>query len=329
MAPWPLNANGDVLEQCRFIVFELEGAKFGHRVVDNTHDRGGRTLSGLTWKTYSQDYLRMKSGELCPQAEFDALSLDDVVEVILELFAMRPGIARIVDARLRFAVLDFAVHAGTDDAIPALQRALGVQADGHIGRDTLGALDRHPNPRALWASVLDQRYQKAGREVVKHPAQAAFLDGWLSRFGRVLQLGAVALLLTVGGSSARAQDGGEPATGFPLSSLGSHVPPAVAMVGPVALDILPRVAIAPASVRVRVIVERDADNRLLGVNVEGPAYGRYFEEQLDGLEAARTRQRIYDGLPGGFYTITACVRRVTGRSLCARPESLDVVEPGR
>ncbi len=98
-APWPIDTNGNVLAQVRFILFELEGAKFGHRVVDNPLDRGGRTLSGLTWKTYSQDYLRMKPGELCPRAAFDALSLDDVVDVILELFAMRPGIARIVDAR--------------------------------------------------------------------------------------------------------------------------------------------------------------------------------------------------------------------------------------
>lgn len=141
---------------------------------------------------------------------------------------------------------------------------------------------------------------------------------------------AVALVTLFGAYLAAAQglgDGGEFATGQPRGSLGRTRPVELGTAGtaPISVDVLPRIALAPASVRIRVTVERHADNRLLGVNLDGPAYGRYFEEQLDGVEAARTRQRIYDGLPGGIYIITACVRRVTGRPVCARPESFEVI----
>lgn len=415
-APWPLLPLGTVMDQVRWIVFELEGGKFGHRVVNNPKDPGKHTLSGLTRLTYSRDYLRLPAPALTPLEQFAALTLDDVVAVIVELFAMRTGIWRIQDPALRFCVLDFAINAGADDAIPALQRALGVTPDGSIGRDTMGALEHHTNPRLLFAAVLDARYQKAGHRIVERPDQLGFLHVWLDRFGRILRIGAAAALLTLCGVSLAAaqisddafhrvpiermhltrwshvctvgtitlrkreadgdwhvklQDGGPafvvaeaipelpaigdpPAKGtrvevcgisridrghrvrlYPLGWPELHpvtrpwrvVLPTTGTAGvaPVALDILPHVALAPASVRILVTVERDASNRLLGVNLDGPNFGRYFEEQLDGVEAARTRQRIYDGLPGGEYLITACVRRVAGRPVCARPETLDVI----
>lgn len=185
-APWPITGS-DLLSQVRWIVWELEGAKFGHYPAARAHDLGGRTLSGLTWRTYSEEYLRLPTGTLCPQADFDALTLDDVVDVMLELFAMRTNIHRIADPRLRFAVLDFAVNAGADDAIPALQRGLGVHADGILGRDTEGALGQCESYDALREWVMDERYQKAGRVVVKRHDQLGNLQGWLSRFGRVLR----------------------------------------------------------------------------------------------------------------------------------------------
>ena len=230
-APWPLNPLGDVVDQARYIVWNFEGADLGHHVVDNPRDPGGRTLSGLTLLTYSREFLRLPAPRLADVAEFDALSLDDVVHVIAEVFAMRTGVWQIGDAALRLAVLDFAVHAGADDAIPALQRGLGVVADGILGRDTLAVLERHPKPRALVAAVMDERYQKAGRVVIKRPASLGFLNSWLHRYGRVLRLTAAAVILAGLAGPVRAQDGGEIPNGVPASSVGRRVPDAVGTAG--------------------------------------------------------------------------------------------------
>jgi hypothetical protein len=191
-APWPLLPLGGVIDQARFIAWEFEGAKFGHRVVDHPRDPGGRTLSGLTLRTYSREYRRLPEPTLAPVAEFDALTLDEVVDVLIELFAMRTGIWQIGDPALRLAVLDFAIHAGADDAVPALQRAIGVEADGQIGRQTLGALQRLVQPRAA-AVIRHHRplrqggaarprgaaaeHALFGRMVRQVPARAARHDG--------------------------------------------------------------------------------------------------------------------------------------------------------
>lgn len=245
-APWPLLPIGGVIDQVRFIVWEFEGAQHGHRVVDNPRDPGGRTLSGLTLLTYSRDYRRLRAPALAPIAEFDALSLDDVVDVLVELFAMRTGIWQIGDHALRFAVLDFAIHAGADDAVPALQRAIGTQADGRIGRQTLARLQRLVQPRAAAVMVTTDRYAKAARRVLEAPDRSIpFLAGWFDRFARVLLAVTAALLLLI--SPAFAQDGGEvPFTGAVRGSLGSTVP---VVTGTAGARSLPDPVLTPGKVR--------------------------------------------------------------------------------
>jgi lysozyme family protein len=327
-APWPLDPLGSAIDQVRWICWEFEGAKFGHKVIDHPKDPGGRTLSGLTWKTYSLEYL--KRPDLCPVEDFDALTLDDVVRVMVELFAMRPRIWEIADPTLRLVVLDFAIHAGAhDDAIPALQRAIGVKPDGHIGRDTLAAIARHLNPRLIAAAVLDDRYRKAGRVVTATPAKLTFLNGWIDRFGRLLRIGAAAslVLALVATGAAGAQDGGELANGRPRASLGTIQYLEIGTRGtePVTVQASPAVALAPATVRVRITVERDARNRELLVTFDGPQHSESFVEQLDGDAAARTRERHLKNLPGGVYALHACVRRSDGTGSCATPARVEII----
>ena len=193
-APWPLTGS-DLLSQVRWIVWALEGGdRYGADVTTQAHDHGGATIAGLTWRCYSEDYLRLARGERCPLEDFRKLTLDDVVHVLLEVFALRPGLWKIRDPRLRLAVVDYAINAGADDAIPALQRAAGVHVDGIFGPDTERATNAG-DPDRLRELVLDDRYQKAARVVVADRDQLANLVGWIRRFGQILRWRAAALAI--------------------------------------------------------------------------------------------------------------------------------------
>lgn len=183
--PWPIDG-ADLTSQVRWIVWRLEGGdRYGVTLTIAAHDRGRETIAGLTWRCYSEDYLRLPAGERCPIADFQKLTLDDVVHVMTEVFALRTNLWRIRDPRLRIAVVDFAINAGADDAVPAVQRAAGVPADGQFGPQSEHAVNAG-DPDVLRERVMDTRYQKAARVVLKRRDQLANLNGWMVRFGQVL-----------------------------------------------------------------------------------------------------------------------------------------------
>lgn len=185
-APWPI-VGADLLSQVRWIVWRLEGGdRYGTAVTTARHDRGRETLAGLTWRCYSEDYLKLPRGQRCSLERFQQLTLDDVVQVMTEVFALRTNLWRIADPRLRLAVIDYAINAGADDAIPALQRAAGVSADGIFGPHTEQAVNAG-DAIGLREAVMADRYAKAAREVLKDHEQLANLLGWINRFGKVLQ----------------------------------------------------------------------------------------------------------------------------------------------
>lgn len=66
---------------------------------------------------------------------------------------------------------------------------------------------------------------------------------------------------------------------------------------------------APAWVRLRVMVERDAANRWLITEMDSGAFYRRSDEQLDGASAPRTRWVEWRDVPAGVYTVHALVER--------------------
>jgi lysozyme family protein len=184
-APWPIDG-ADLLTQARRIVWLHEGGNRGTKPHTHPKDAGGRTRAGLTWRCYSEDFLRMKRGTLCPVEEFDALTLDEIVNVMLDVFAMRPNIWRIEDPRLRFISLDSAILFGAGRAVMFLQAALSVTMDGLFGPQTGGALARHPQIDAVRELAVMARVERHGRRVIEQPDQLVFLAGWLARCRHVL-----------------------------------------------------------------------------------------------------------------------------------------------
>jgi hypothetical protein len=70
-----------------------------------------------------------------------------------------------------------------------------------------------------------------------------------------------------------------------------------------ALDvrISPRVALEPATLRITVDIEPEADNRYVVIQVESDAFSRSSLIQLDGLDSAKRHDVRYQELPAGEY----------------------------
>jgi hypothetical protein len=73
------------------------------------------------------------------------------------------------------------------------------------------------------------------------------------------------------------------------------------------LRLTTRFAIAPASVQSLIRVSPHPDNRLLRVLIDGEAYARSSDTQLDGEAAAQHFFFTWRSLPPGTYTIIAIV----------------------
>lgn len=144
------------------------------------NDRGGLTHYGLTVRTF-QDY---KPGATA--ADLLALSRDQVVDVITELFALRPGYWRIADRWVMAAVIDFAINSSPRVASRALQRAAGTYVDGIFGRQTEIAVNGS-NPERLFRRLMAQRVRHYGQIIRHDHSQAAFAGGWFDRAATLLE----------------------------------------------------------------------------------------------------------------------------------------------
>lgn len=75
-----------------------------------------------------------------------------------------------------------------------------------------------------------------------------------------------------------------------------------------------RYVFEPASIRLRIRVEPDAENRALTVALLSEGYETSSLEELHGVRAARTRWVEYKAVPAGSYDVEAVVHRPSARA---------------
>lgn len=155
-------------------------ARFEGGESNHPDDRGGWTRFGLTYREFAR--LRPGKGE----ADFRALTRDDVIDIITEEWALKPGYWRIVDQWVMWAVIDFAIHSGPLAATRALQRAADVEPDGLFGRQTEWAVNG-TNPERLFRRLMAERIDYLVMLVVRDASQRSFLRGWMTRATALLR----------------------------------------------------------------------------------------------------------------------------------------------
>ena len=98
-----------------------------------------------------------------------------------------PGRCADMPGRIAFAHFDACVNHGPKKAAQLLQKALSVEADGIIGRNTLQALNEQMAKKDVLKAMVAQR-RKFFEDIVKtKPAMERFKKGWLNRIEDLLR----------------------------------------------------------------------------------------------------------------------------------------------
>lgn len=96
------------------------------------------------------------------------------------------------DDALALLVVDWAIHSGESLAVKALQRQIGVVADGVIGPKTRAAIPETPDARLLVAlRLLADRMRQQGKLITRRPMNAAYAYGWANRLADHLDRAAI------------------------------------------------------------------------------------------------------------------------------------------
>jgi lysozyme family protein len=139
---------------------------------DHAADPGGKTRYGIT---------EAVAREVGYKGDMRELPLDLAQRVYLEKY-WKPIRADDLPPGIRYAVFDGAVNSGPGQATRWLQRALGVDADGVIGPQTLAAAYAQDS-NALRMRILAQRL----RFMTSLTNWPAFSRGWARRIADLME----------------------------------------------------------------------------------------------------------------------------------------------
>lgn len=146
----------------------------GHEGGYSNHskDRGGETMWGVTiavaransYQGAMKDLPVSKAKEIYKQAYWNPIRADEL------------------PAEIRYLVFDAAVNSGVNQAVKWLQRAVGAQEDGVVGKDTLEAC------KALNGHLIARRMLSARLEFMASLSSwPSFGRGWARRIAGLLK----------------------------------------------------------------------------------------------------------------------------------------------
>ncbi len=146
--------------------------------VNDPNDRGGATNFGVTQATY--DLFRKQWKE--PVQPVRHIDPSEVRRIYEDFYVSAHSDA--LPIGLDTIHFDFAINAGSKQAVRTLQRVLGVEpADGIFGPQTRKALNGI-NVEDTIRSYANARRDFYNYLVIKRPANSSFLKGWLKRTDR-------------------------------------------------------------------------------------------------------------------------------------------------
>jgi uncharacterized protein (TIGR02594 family) len=190
--PGPREASDALFDRALAHVLQMEGG-----YVEDPHDSGGPTNSGITLATYARD----KGIPLTPEnrgrleAELKAIPRATVARIYRERYWLAASCPALPPPLALFH-FDAAVNHGPVGAARMLQQAVGAAVDGEVGPDTLSKAASLPAADTL------ARYADARRRLYRSlPAFWRFGKGWLARIERTLTAAnAIAALPSLNGS---------------------------------------------------------------------------------------------------------------------------------
>lgn len=147
--------------------------------TNNKNDRGGWTCKGVTLATFRSVYGANKTPN-----DLKYITTEQWMHIFKKLFWDKCKADQIEDQSVANMLVDWAWNAGAINPIKALQRCVGVTADGIVGSRTLAAVNSR-SPLALFGQLREKRiaYYKSIAE--GDPRQKVNLKGWLNRVNHI------------------------------------------------------------------------------------------------------------------------------------------------
>lgn len=161
-------------DECLNFVLGVEGGYSNHSA-----DRGGATNLGVTQEVYD-DYRSGKGLCRIPVSGISAIEVNDIYRTRY----WKPIMGDQLPPGVDLVVFDAAVNHGVRQASKFLQRALGVDDDGIVGKATIKAAhedDAAGNTPKVISNIIDQRRDFYAMLVAKNASQKVFLAGWNNR----------------------------------------------------------------------------------------------------------------------------------------------------
>lgn len=169
----------DLMDATIARILVVEGAVAHHPL-----DRGGLTSHGLT-----KPWLLDVTGREWSDADVRALGPRQARGLITLWMQLKRLDCLPDDPLLAWVVTDFAFHAGHRRAVKALQKYLGVTADGIAGAETQGAWHQltPAQCRQAAAAVVADRAIHHFNDLAANPEQVAFGRGWGQRLAEQIR----------------------------------------------------------------------------------------------------------------------------------------------
>jgi len=133
--------------------------------VNDPSDLGGETNFGITKRDHPNEDIRNMTVARAKQIYQEGYWKDLYGQINSQIVANK--------------LFDMGVNMGVGTAVKLLQTALRIAVDGSFGTNTLAAVnDAGDSLLGPYKQALTQHYQDI---VVRNPAEAKFLAGWLRR----------------------------------------------------------------------------------------------------------------------------------------------------
>lgn len=145
---------------------------------DDANDAGGCTLYGISIKTYKAYY-----GNNMQCKDLRQMTPEEWYNIFKKGFYDKANCGEINNDSIALLVCDMCWGSGTVTAARRIQKTLGCKVDGHIGDETLAALNA--NDREVFDKLWNMRKSWINELVKNNPTNKNYEKGWMSRLNKI------------------------------------------------------------------------------------------------------------------------------------------------
>lgn len=153
--------------------------KWEGNFANNPYDGGGCTMKGITLSTYREYFGQYKTCE-----DLRYITDEEWLYIFRDGYWDKCKADEIDSQIVANIIVDWAWMSGVRTAVKKIQKLLGVEVDGIVGRETIDAIN-NCNEDILFNDIYNERVKFYTNIVEKKPSQKMFLNGWLNRLNDI------------------------------------------------------------------------------------------------------------------------------------------------